>query len=62
LRFGAKNRDKLSLTREDRTEAAWRLVRQRDPQDSIKSITQDTGASKGTVNTTDADSRLTAVA
>jgi hypothetical protein len=47
----ANNRDKLSLTREDRTEAAWRLVRQRDPQDSIKSIMQDTGASKGTVNT-----------
>jgi hypothetical protein len=27
------------------------LVRQRDPQDSIKSIMGDTGASKGTVNT-----------
>jgi len=47
----SNNKDKLSLTREDRTEAAWRLVRQRDPQDSIKSIMQDTGASKGTVNT-----------
>jgi ParB-like nuclease family protein len=47
----ANNRDKLALTRDDRTEAAWRLVRQRDPKDSIKSITQDTGASKGTVNT-----------
>lgn len=47
----SNNKDQLSLTREDRTEAAWRLVRQRDPQDSIKSIMQDTGASKGTVNT-----------
>lgn len=27
------------------------MVRQRDPQDSIKSVMQDTGASKGTVNT-----------
>lgn len=47
----SNNKDKLSLTREDRTEAAWRLVRQRDPHDSIRSITQDTGASKGSVNT-----------
>jgi hypothetical protein len=47
----ANNKDKLALTPEDRTEAAWRLVRQRDPQDSIKSIMEDTGASKGTVNT-----------
>jgi hypothetical protein len=46
----ANNRDKLSLTREDRTEAGWRLVRQRDAQDSIKSIMQDTGVGKGTVN------------
>jgi ParB-like chromosome segregation protein Spo0J len=46
----SNNRDKLPLTREDRTEAAWRLVRQRDPQDSISSIIQDTGASKGSVN------------
>jgi hypothetical protein len=47
----SNNKDKLALTREDRTEAAWRLVRERDPQDSIRSIMQDTGASKGTVNT-----------
>jgi ParB/Sulfiredoxin domain len=47
----ANNKDKLSLTREDRTEAAWRLVRQRDARDSIRSIMEDTGASKGTINT-----------
>ena len=46
----SNNKDKVSLTREDRTEAAWRLVRQRDPHDSIRSIMQDTGAGKGTVN------------
>ncbi|WLA65572.1 hypothetical protein [Bradyrhizobium diazoefficiens] len=38
------------MTPEDRTEAAWKLVRQKDPSDSIRSIMMDTGASKGTVN------------
>lgn len=47
----SNNKDKLSLTREDRTEAAWRLVRQDHPQDSIKSIMEDAGVAKGTVNT-----------
>jgi hypothetical protein len=46
----SNNKDRLSLTREDRTEAAWRLVRQRDAGDSIRSVMEDTGASKGTVN------------
>jgi len=44
------NRDKLPLTPEDRTEAAWRLVRQKNERDSIKTIMEDTGASKGSVN------------
>jgi hypothetical protein len=46
----SNNKDRLSLTREDRTEAAWRLVRQKDARDSIRSVMEDTGASKGTVN------------
>jgi hypothetical protein len=46
----ANNKDKLPLTREDRTAAAWRLVRQNHPQDSIKSTMEDAGVSKGTVN------------
>lgn len=46
----ANNKDKLPLQREDRTEAAWRLVRQKYPQDSIRTIMEDSGASKGTVH------------
>jgi ParB-like chromosome segregation protein Spo0J len=47
----SNNKDKLPLTREDRTEAAWWLVREEDARDSIRSIMDDTGASKGAVNT-----------
>lgn len=47
----ANNKPKLPLTREDRTNAAWRIVRQNDPRDSIASTMEDADVSKGTVNT-----------
>ncbi|MCP3395751.1 ParB N-terminal domain-containing protein [Bradyrhizobium sp. CCGB20] len=46
----ANNKNKLPFNRDDRTAAAWRLVRQKDPHDSIRSIMEDTGVGKGTVN------------
>ncbi|MCK1678519.1 ParB/RepB/Spo0J family partition protein [Bradyrhizobium sp. 147] len=48
LRINSKN--KLPFQRDDRTAAAWRLVRQKDPGDTIKSIMADAGVSHGTVN------------
>lgn len=48
LRANSKN--KLPFQRDDRTAAAWRLVRQKDPEDSIRSIMADAGVSHGTVN------------
>jgi hypothetical protein len=38
------------MTREDKTTAAWRIVKKDDPRDSISSIMALTGVSKGTVN------------
>lgn len=46
----ANNKNKLPLNRDDRTAAAWRLVRQKDARDSIRTIMLDTGVGKGTVN------------
>ena len=46
----SNSRNKLPMTKRDRMSAAWRLVREEDPEDSIASIASDSGASEATVS------------
>lgn len=46
----SNNRNQLNMTRRDRTSAAWRLVKEEYPGDSIASIAEDSGASKSRVS------------
>lgn len=43
-------RNKLPMTRRDKTGAAWRLVKEEDPKDSIASIARDSGISESQVS------------
>ena len=44
------SRNKLPMTKRDRLSAAWRLVKEEAPKDSITTIAGDSGASKATVS------------
>jgi hypothetical protein len=48
--LGRNSRDKLPMEQEDKTAAAWRIVKKDDDRDSISSIMTLTGVAKGTVN------------
>jgi hypothetical protein len=48
--LGRNSHDKLPMTQEDKTAAAWRVVKKADPRDSISGIMALTGVAKGTVN------------
>jgi hypothetical protein len=48
--LGRNSRDKLPMAQEDKTAAAWRIVKKADPRDSISGIMALTGVSKGTVD------------
>jgi hypothetical protein len=44
------SKDKLPMSRDDKSSAAWTLVKLDDPRDSRASIMKDTGIGKGTVD------------
>jgi hypothetical protein len=50
MALARNSRDKLPMTQEDKTAAAWRIVKNDDARDSISGIMTLTGVSKGTVN------------
>jgi ParB-like chromosome segregation protein Spo0J len=44
------SRNQLNITKRDRLSAAWRLVKEEDQEDSIASISEDSGVSQSTVS------------
>jgi hypothetical protein len=48
--LGRNSRDKLPMSKEDKTSAAWRIVKKNDPRDSIASIANLSGVSTSTVD------------
>ena len=46
----ANNKNQTNMSKRDRLEAAWRLVKQEDPEDSIATIANDCGIAKSSVD------------
>lgn len=47
---GSNNKNKLQWTREDKLHAAWRIVKQGDPRDTVAATVEKSGASASTVD------------